>query len=120
MIKYIELKTGYSHNGPAWIGSVTLSKSGITIYFNGKAYKKESGVEGNYVEVESGDVYWISNVKKNGADRHWSGSGKVMLDRSIAEEYLNTIKAEEIDLNKCELTDDIVATDTAKYHKTSN
>jgi hypothetical protein len=32
-IKYIELKTGYSDYGPAWIGRVKKSKSGKTIYF---------------------------------------------------------------------------------------
>lgn len=26
-IKYIELKTGYADNGPAWIGKVEFSKS---------------------------------------------------------------------------------------------
>nr|WP_321519067.1 hypothetical protein [uncultured Bacteroides sp.] len=29
-IKYIELKTGYADDGPAWIGKVEFSKSGIT------------------------------------------------------------------------------------------
>ncbi|MFL9838337.1 hypothetical protein ABS768_12550 [Flavobacterium sp. ST-75] len=38
-IKYIELKSGYSDNGPAWIGLVTFSKTGRTVYFNGKAFK---------------------------------------------------------------------------------
>lgn len=39
-IRYIELKTGFSNRGPAWIGKVEFSKSGQTIYFNGKAFKK--------------------------------------------------------------------------------
>ncbi len=34
MLRYIELKSGYSDNGPAWIGYVTPSKTGRTIYFN--------------------------------------------------------------------------------------
>ena len=34
-IRYIELKTGFSDRGPAWIGKVVFSKSGQTIYFNG-------------------------------------------------------------------------------------
>ena len=33
-IKYIELKTGYNDDGPAWIGNVKESKSGKTVYFN--------------------------------------------------------------------------------------
>ena len=39
-IRYIELKTGYSDNGPAWIGNVKESKSGRTIYFNDHAFQK--------------------------------------------------------------------------------
>ena len=38
-IKYIELKTGYADNGPAWIGKVEFSKSGKTMYFNNHAFK---------------------------------------------------------------------------------
>ena len=30
-IKYIEQKTGYADDGPAWIGEVEFYKSGITI-----------------------------------------------------------------------------------------
>ena len=33
-LMYIELKTGYSDDGPAWIGYVKTSKSRKTIYFN--------------------------------------------------------------------------------------
>lgn len=33
-IMYIELKTGYSDDGPAWIGYVKTSKTKKTIYFN--------------------------------------------------------------------------------------
>ena len=33
-LKYIELKSGYADDGPAWIGNVKESKSGETIYFN--------------------------------------------------------------------------------------
>jgi hypothetical protein len=37
MLKYIERKSGYRHNGPAWIRRVRSSRSGRTIYFNGRA-----------------------------------------------------------------------------------
>jgi hypothetical protein len=42
MLRYIELKTGYNDNGPAWIGRIRLSKSSQTVYFNGKAFKRGS------------------------------------------------------------------------------
>lgn len=39
-LMYIELKTGYSDDGPAWIGYVKTSKTKKTIYFNGHAFQK--------------------------------------------------------------------------------
>ncbi len=33
MFKFIELKSGYSDNGPAWIAHVKQSKSRRTVYF---------------------------------------------------------------------------------------
>lgn len=79
-IKYIELKTGFSDNGPAWIGVVSFSKSRRTLYFDGKAFQSlnGNGINGNYFEIESGDEYWISGVKKNQSDRHIYGSGKYL------------------------------------------
>ncbi len=75
MLKYIEQKTGYADNGPAWIARVTLSKSGQTIYFNGKALKRKrsGGGSGNYFEIGTGEEYWVSGVKKRGVNRHWAG-----------------------------------------------
>ncbi|NIS08571.1 MAG: hypothetical protein GWO07_07380 [Candidatus Dadabacteria bacterium] len=88
---YVELKSGYNDNGPAWIGYKNSSKSGSTIYFNGLAFKslKGSGIAGNYYECESGDEYWISGVKKKGGDRHWAGNGKINIDKKAIEYYLS-------------------------------
>jgi hypothetical protein len=96
-LMYVELKSGFHDNGPAWIGRVTYSKSGQTIYFNGKALKKGSGISGNYHDLETGDEYWISGVKKKGQDRHWAGSGKVMIDETCIEEYLGIVGKEKLD-----------------------
>lgn len=98
-IIYVELKSGYSDNGPAWIGKCSRSKSGRTIYFNGKAFRSSGGqgVQGNYFDIETGDAYWISGVKKNQEDRHWAGSGIVMIDESVVEEYLALIGSSSLD-----------------------
>lgn len=92
-IKYIELKTGYSDNGPAWIGMVSFSKTGKTLYFDGKAFQSlnGNGVSGNYYEIESDDEYWISGVKKNKNDRHLFGSGKIHVEKRVLSEYLQII-----------------------------
>lgn len=58
-LMYIELKTGYSDDGPAWIGYVKTSKSKKTIYFNNHAFQKYNGNYSNYIDIENGDEYWI-------------------------------------------------------------
>ncbi len=80
-IRYIELKSGFSDNGPAWIAKIKFSKSGQTVYFNGMALKKlkRPGIAGNYYDIETGEEYWISGVKINGQDRHWAGGGKIFV-----------------------------------------
>lgn len=90
-IKYIELKTGYADNGPAWIGNVKESKTGKTIYFNNHAFQKCQGIQGNYYDIETGEEYWISGIKRNGQDRHWAGSGKVIIDGKCVDEYLSIV-----------------------------
>lgn len=99
-IKYIELKTGYGDDGPAWIGKVKISRSGNTVYFNDHAFQKHKGISGNFIDVESGDEYWISGVKKNGEDRHWAGNGKIVIDSKIVPEYLNIVGDKELNKNK--------------------
>ena len=90
-IKYIELKTGYADNGPAWIGNVKESKTGKTIYFNNHAFQKCQGIQGNYYDIETGEEYWISGIKRNGQDRHGAGGGKVIIDRKCVDEYLSIV-----------------------------
>ena len=85
LLRYIELKSGQSDNGPAWIGYVTSSKTGRTLYFNGRGLMKLKGQRrgesgGNYVDMDTGESFWVSGVKKNGKDRHWAGSGKVLIE----------------------------------------
>lgn len=96
---YIELKTGYSDDGPAWIGYVKTSKSKKTIYFNGHAFQKAVGIDGNYIDIENGDEYWISGVKKKGSNRHWAGNGTIMIDQRAVEEYLALIGEKELPIN---------------------
>jgi hypothetical protein len=97
-IKYIELKTGYTDDGPAWIGKVEFSKSGKTIYFNGHALKGSG--HGISRDLETGEIYWISGVKKNMQDRHLAGNGKIMIDIKIIDEYRKLMSIENLDLKK--------------------
>lgn len=97
-LMYIELKTGYSDDGPAWIGYVKTSKSKKTIYFNDHAFQKNIGNYANY-------KYWISGLKKEESNRHWAGHGKIMIDRRAVNEYLFLIGEKELPLNLFEVVD---------------
>lgn len=92
-IMYIELKSGFGDCGPARIGRVTFSKSGRTIYYQGKAFQslKGNGISGNYFDVDTGEEYWISGPKKDRSDRHWAGSGIVEIDDDVRDEYFQKI-----------------------------
>jgi hypothetical protein len=125
LLRYIELKSGHSDNGPAWIGYVTSSKTGRTLYFNGRGLMKLKGQRrgasgGNYVDMETGESFWISGVKKNGKDRHWAGSGKVLIEAAAVAEYLETIKAKTLDTSRCELTNSILRTDIERLSRLAN
>jgi len=92
-IKYIELKSGYSDDGPAWIARISYTKSGKSIYFNNKLLKplKGSGVYGNYFDIETDDEYWVSGVKKQEWNRHQYGKGEIMIEKSLVEWFNNHV-----------------------------
>ena len=86
---YVELKSGFGDRGPASIGWVEFSKTGRSICYRGRRLQrlKGGGVSGNFFDVDTGDEYWVSGVKKNGQDRHWAGSGRVEVDPDALEEH---------------------------------
>lgn len=96
---YVELKSGHGDSGPAWIGKARVSKSGRTLYFNGLALGSADGqgIQGNYVDSVTSEEYWVSGVKKNQQDRHWAGSGIVMIDETVVDEYLAFTGLQELD-----------------------
>lgn len=90
-IMYVELKTGHSDNGPAWIGKVRFSKTGRTAYYRGLQMRRNNREGGNYMDVNTREMYWISGVKRDGTDRHWAGSGPVQIDPEVRAAYLELI-----------------------------
>ena len=106
-LKYIELINGFSHDGPAWIGLISFSKSGKTVYFDGKAFQRVGSdrTAGNFYDIESGDEYWISGVKKNMTDRHKFGGGKIFVEKRILSKYLKVIDKTELPKAEFELTE---------------
>jgi hypothetical protein len=81
-----------------------FSKTGRTIYFNGKAFK--GGRIGSiHFEILTGDSYWISGVKKATNDRHWASSGKIIVDKSILSEYLALVGLTALPKSKYEIVE---------------
>ena len=116
-LKYIELKTGYSDDGPAWIGKVEFSKSGKSVYFNGHALKGNG--HGHCSDLETNEIYWISGVKKNGQDRHWCGKGKIMIDKNVVNEYLKLAELDLLEPKRYEVVN-IIATEKQKFINIEN
>jgi hypothetical protein len=92
-IMYIENKAG-GLSGAARIGRVSFSRTGATIYYQGKAFQslKGKGFKANYFEEESGDHYWISGPKKNGRDRLYASHVPVPVDEDASAEYWSAIR----------------------------
>lgn len=122
LLRYVELKSGHHDNGPASIGYVRTSRSGGTLYFDGKALKRAAGGSGagNYVDLQSGESYWVSGVKRNGENRHWAGSGKVRVERSAAAELLVLLEVDQLDAGRFEIVNDFAPTDPASFYELEN
>jgi hypothetical protein len=75
---------------------------------------------GNYSDMETGESFWVSGVKKNGQDRHWAGSGKVLIEAAAVSDYLDTIKAKTLDKSRCEVTTSIVQTGIERLSQLAN
>ena len=94
-IMYIERKAG-SLTGPARIGRVTFSKTGKTLYYRGLTFQslKGAGFKANYVELASGEDYWISGPKRDGSDRLYGERVAVEIDEDVRAEYWTDIRGE--------------------------
>lgn len=122
MLRYVELKSGYGGSGPAWIALVKMSRSGSTVYFDDRALKrlKGGGVSGNFFDLESGEEFWVSGVKKNGTDRHWAGSGKVLVERAALDEYLAVRGVDALDPKQYQVTDAVRPSDVERFKELEN
>jgi len=117
VLKYIEKCTGTNHNGPAWIAYVQTSRSGRAVYFNGRALQAPAyrGGVGNHCDLETGDAYWVSGVKKSGSNRHWAGSGHLLVEESAVSELLLRTGAKSLDKSLYRVTPDLPPTDPQQF-----
>ena len=87
-LMYVENKGGLIDGVQGRIGWVSFSKTGQTIYYRGRALQKGSGVSGNFFDVESGEEYWVSGVKRRGSNAHPQERGvSIEVDPDAMDEY---------------------------------
>ena len=87
-LMYIESKAG-GLAGPARIGRVTMSKTGATIYYKGQSFQTVKGTsfKAHYRDSATGDDYWITTPRQDGADRAHKSHLPVEIDEDAREEY---------------------------------
>jgi hypothetical protein len=73
---------------------MSYSKTGATLYYKGQQFRslKGSGFKANYYDVESGDEYWISGPRKDGADALYATNALPEIDEDVRQEYWEQIR----------------------------
>jgi hypothetical protein len=91
-IMYVERGGGLGSRGGR-IGSVTLSKTGKTLYYRGVTLRSlnGSGYKTNHFDVETGEEYWVSGPRKDGNDPLYPGI--VEIDDDVREEYWRNVRS---------------------------
>jgi hypothetical protein len=74
----------------------------------------------NYVDMETGESFWVSGLKKDGKDRHRAGSGKVLIEEAAVPDYLRAIKTKTLNTSRYEVANSIRQTDIERLSQLAN
>jgi hypothetical protein len=86
-IMYVQLKTGYdTDSGPAWIARVRFSKSWQTAYFHGRTLRRGRRPDGNFCDVDTDEVFWLSGPKRDRSDGRYSAV-QPTVEEDVRAEY---------------------------------
>jgi hypothetical protein len=85
-VVFVQLKTGYpTDQGPCWICRARFTKTWQSVQFHGRTLRRQQTVYGNFVDVESGEEWWVSGPKRDRTDARYSGQQPVVDDEVRAE-----------------------------------
>lgn len=93
-IMYIENKSA-GLTGPCRIGLVRFSKTGATLYYGDRGFKSltGSGFKANYFDQVTGEHFWISGPRRDGADGLYGRITQAEdVDADVAEPYWRDIR----------------------------
>lgn len=91
---YVENKSGGAAD-TGRIGRVLFSKTGRTLRYGGREFQSlgERGFKANFFDVATGEEFWISGPRRDGADGLY---GRVTrpedIDSDVAEAYWRDIR----------------------------
>jgi hypothetical protein len=88
----LQVPSGGELTGPGRIGRVTFSKTGKSMYYDGKTFYRFEGFKSNYVCEQTGETYWISGPKKRGCDALYATNIATRIDDDVREEYWTVIR----------------------------
>jgi hypothetical protein len=106
-----------------WLGDFIEDRSNALLQwprFDEAQGQRRGASGGNYVDMETGESFWVSGVKKNGEDRHWGGSGKVLVEAAAVADYLEAIGTKTLNTSRCEVTHSICRTDVERLSQLAN
>ena len=92
-IMYMERKAG-SLIGQARIGRVTFNRTGRTIFYYDRVFRRiiGGGFKSNYFEEATGEDYWICGCKRRGGDQLYATNLPVEIDDDVRVEYWRDIR----------------------------
>lgn len=86
-VQFVHMKTGYDTDlGPSWISLVKFSKTWRTTYWKGRTLGRQNGSDGNFVDLASGEVFWISGPRRDKGDARYSNL-EPQVDEDVREVY---------------------------------
>ena len=88
---YLEDKSA-GLSGPARIGRVAFSKTRRTLSYRGRTFQRTKGFKANYVDVATGEEFWISGPRRDGSDRLYGERVPVEIDDDCRAEYWTDIR----------------------------
>jgi hypothetical protein len=93
-IMYIEWKNAHRAPGEpeVRIGRMTFSRSFRSVHYRGRTFSRCGGrlVDANFMDLDTGETFWISGCKRDGSDSQ--RSLRVHVDEDVREEYWRAIR----------------------------